>query len=90
MQRFACGSHCCAISTTRKHGDEMTRAVTPDHIMQLGMGFWASKTDLSAVEFGVFSALAKAPADLETLRGQLKLHPRAARDFLDARVALKC
>jgi precorrin-6B methylase 2 len=65
------------------------RAATPDHIMQLGMGFWASKTVLSAVELGVFSALAKAPADLETLRGRLGLHPRAARDFLDALVALK-
>jgi precorrin-6B methylase 2 len=65
------------------------RAVTPDHIMQLGLGFWASKTVLSAVELGVFSALARAPADLETLRGQLGLHPRAARDFLDTLVALK-
>ena len=65
------------------------RAVTPEHIMQLGLGFWSSKTLLSAVELGVFSALAKAPSDLETLQGQLGLHPRAARDFLDALVALK-
>lgn len=44
---------------------------------------------LSAVELGVFSALAGAPADLATLQGKLGLHPRAARDFLDALVALK-
>ena len=31
--------------------------------MQVGLGFWASKTLLSAVELGVFSTLADAPAD---------------------------
>ncbi len=64
-------------------------SATPDHILKLGMGFWASKTLLSAVELGVFSALAKAPADLVTLREKLGLHQRSARDFLDALVALK-
>jgi hypothetical protein len=53
------------------------------------MGFWASKTVLSAVELGVFSALAGAPCDLAALRTKLGLHPRSARDFLDALVALK-
>lgn len=62
---------------------------TPDNIMQIGLGFWASKTLLSAVELGVFSALAVSPADLATLQAKLKLHPRSARDFLDALVALK-
>lgn len=56
--------------------------------MQLGMGFWASKTALSAVKLGVFSTLADAPADLPTLQGKLALHQRSARDFLDALVAL--
>jgi O-methyltransferase/methyltransferase family protein len=63
--------------------------VTPDAIMQLGLGFWASKTLLSAVELGVFSELADAgPTDGEALRERLGLHPRSARDFLDALVAL--
>ena len=62
---------------------------TPQHIMQLGFGFWASKTVLSAVELGVFSILAGAPADLPTLQAKLALHQRSARDFLDALVALK-
>ncbi|MGA7810778.1 MAG: methyltransferase, partial [Bradyrhizobium sp.] len=53
------------------------------------MGFWASKTLLSAVELGVFSTLAAAPADLPTLQRKLALHERSARDFLDALVALK-
>lgn len=64
-------------------------AVTPDGILQLGLGFWGSKAMLSAVELGVFSALATGPADLEALRKTTGLHPRAARDFLDALVALK-
>ncbi|TFW56687.1 methyltransferase [Bradyrhizobium sp. MOS001] len=64
-------------------------AVTPNKILQLGMGFWGSKTLLSAVELGVFSALASGPSDLETLRIKIGLHRRAAPDFLDALVALK-
>ena len=61
----------------------------PDQILQIGMGFWASKTLLSAVEMELFTELAKHPENLETLQGRLGLHPRAARDFLDALVALK-
>jgi hypothetical protein len=61
---------------------------TPEHILQVGMGFWASKALLSAVEIGVFTELSRHPEDLETLRGRLGLDPRAARDFLDALVAL--
>lgn len=64
-------------------------AATPEHIMKLGTGFWASKTLLSAVELGVFSTLAGAPADLPALEKKLGLHQRSARDFLDALVALK-
>ena len=33
----------------------------PDRIMQVGMGFFASKTLLSAVELGVFTELAAQP-----------------------------
>jgi hypothetical protein len=61
---------------------------TPEHIMQVGLGFWASKTLLSAVELGVFTELARRPEDLDGLRERLGLHPRSARDFLDALVAL--
>ena len=62
--------------------------VTPEHIMQVGMGFWGSKTLLSAVELGVFTELGDEPLDAETLRQRLDLHPRSARDFFDALVAL--
>ena len=61
---------------------------TPEKIMQIGMGFWASRTLLSAVELEVFTELAKHPEDLATLQGRLGLHPRSARDFLDSLVAL--
>jgi len=60
-----------------------------DAIMQVGLGFWASKTLLSAIEMEVFTELAKHPEDLDTLQGRLGLHPRSARDFLDALVALR-
>jgi hypothetical protein len=69
--------------------DQVVSAATPEHIMQVGMGFWPSKTLLSAVELGVFSTLADAPADLPTLQSKLALHQRSARDFLDTLVALK-
>ncbi len=63
-------------------------APKPDHILQVGLGFWASKTLLSAVEMELFTELAKHPEDLTTLQGRLGLHPRAAHDFFDALVAL--
>ena len=56
--------------------------------MQVGTGFFASKTLLSAVEMGVFTELARGPEEFNTLAGRLGLHPRSARDFLDALVAL--
>ncbi|WP_395737872.1 methyltransferase [Prosthecobacter sp.] len=64
-------------------------APSPDHILQTGLAFWASKTLLSAVEMEIFTELAKHPGDLGTLRGRMGLHLRGARDFLDALVALK-
>lgn len=63
-------------------------AVTPDHILQTGLAFWASKTLLSAVEMGVFTELAEGPQPFERLAGRLGLHPRSSRDFLDTLVAL--
>ena len=56
--------------------------------MQLGMAFWASKTLLSAIELGVFTTLAKQPMTVQELTSTLSLHPRSARDFFDALVAL--
>ena len=59
----------------------------PNRIMQIGLGFWASKTLLSAVELGLFSAL-KQPRTAAEIARALELHPRAVPDFPDALVAL--
>src|SRR4051794_27936571 len=66
----------------------MSDAVTPEKILQTGLAFWASKTLLSAIEIGLFTELAAGPSPLEALSARLSLHPRGARDFLDALVAL--
>lgn len=67
----------------------MTLKPSPENLLSLGMSFWNAKALLSAVELGVFDALAESPADTETLRKKLGLHERSARDFFDALVALK-
>jgi len=61
---------------------------SPGRIMQVGLGFWDSKTLLSAIELGVFTELAKGSIDGPTLANRLNLHPRSYRDFFDALVAL--
>jgi hypothetical protein len=61
---------------------------TPERILDLGSGFWGSKALLSAVELGLFTTLASGPLDADALRDRLGLHPRSARDFFDALVAL--
>jgi predicted O-methyltransferase YrrM len=61
----------------------------PSHIVQIGMGFFASKTLLSAVELGLFTKLAQRPMTALEVASSLGLHPRAVPDFPDALVALK-
>ena len=66
----------------------MSDRPNPEKILQTGLGFWASKTLLSAVEMGLFTELSRGPEYFDALSGRLGLHPRSARDFLDALVAL--
>lgn len=66
----------------------MDSSITPERILQLGMGFWGAKTVLSAVELGLFTELGEGPLRGEELAAKLELHPRGWRDFLDALVAL--
>lgn len=62
---------------------------TPERILEIGQGFWASKTLMSATKLGVFTELDRnGPRTVEQLEGALGLHPRSSRDFLDALVAL--
>jgi hypothetical protein len=68
--------------------DMTTKQITPDGILQLGLGFWGSKTLLSAIELGLFTELAKGPRSQDALQTSFGLHSRSAGDFLDALVAL--
>jgi hypothetical protein len=61
----------------------------PSHIMQVGMGFWPSKTVLSAVELGLFTELGSESMTGREIGDRLGLHPRAIYDFLDTLVALR-
>jgi SAM-dependent methyltransferase len=66
----------------------MSEELVPDRILKLGVAYWGSKALLSAVELGLFSALAHGPLEAEALRERLGLAPRSARDFFDALAAL--
>ena len=62
----------------------------PDHLLKLGTGFFGSKVLLSAVELELFTVLAEGPDTLTGISSRIGLHPRSARDFLDALVSLNC
>lgn len=61
----------------------------PSHIMQVGMGFWPSKTVLSAVELELFTHLGEVSMSGEEIGERLGLHARGIYDFLDGLVALR-
>lgn len=62
---------------------------TFDRILRLAYGYRETKALLSAVELGVFTALADDALNLEALRGKVGIHARGARDFFDALVAME-
>jgi SAM-dependent methyltransferase len=60
------------------------------HIIRTGLGFWDARVLMAAIELGVFAELAERPgATVDELTERLGLHPRGARDFFDALVALR-
>jgi hypothetical protein len=65
-----------------------TAGPNPEHILQVGMGFWASKTLLSAVELELFTQLSGRALTAPEIAERLHLHPRGRDDFLDALVSL--
>src|SRR5215510_13585659 len=67
----------------------MMSGLDASHIMQVGLGFFASKTLLSAVELELFTKLAGQPMTGREIATALQLNPRAVPDFPDALVALK-
>lgn len=62
--------------------------IDPSKIMQIGMGFWASKTLLTAVNMDLFTFLAQGPKSGLEIQNELSLHNRSLYDFLDTLVAL--
>ncbi|MEA2315144.1 MAG: hypothetical protein QOI03_1836 [Solirubrobacteraceae bacterium] len=67
----------------------MSEQVDPSHIMQVGMGFFASKTLLSAVELELFTRLGSDGMTGSQIAEALELDARAIPDFPDALVALQ-
>jgi hypothetical protein len=65
-----------------------THDLTPERIIQTGLSFFSAKALLSAVELGLFGALADKAMTGEELARALKLHPRANPDFFDALLAI--
>ncbi len=61
----------------------------PGPILQTAFAFWSSKVLLTAVEMGVFTALADRHVNGATLSAEIGLHPRGTFEFLDALVAMK-
>jgi O-methyltransferase domain/Dimerisation domain len=60
----------------------------PSQIIQVGMGFWPSKTVLSAVELELFTQLGEDSMTGQEIGEKLGLHARGIYDFLDTLVAL--
>jgi hypothetical protein len=50
--------------------------IDPSHIMQIGMGFWASKTLLTAVKLELFTRLATRPLSAKEIKFEICLHDR--------------
>jgi len=65
-----------------------TQGPNPSKIMQIGMGFWASKTLLTAVNLKLFTHLAQGELTGKEIQNRLGLHERSLFDFLDSLVAL--
>jgi precorrin-6B methylase 2 len=64
------------------------KRVDPSNIMQVGMGFWAAKTLLTAVKMELFTRLAVKPLTGAEIKHELCLNGRGLYDFLDTLVAL--
>lgn len=64
------------------------KQVDPSQIMQVGMGFLASKVLLTAVKLDLFTRLAVRPLTAREIKYEKCLHERGLYDFLDTLVAL--
>ena len=62
--------------------------INPSKIMHIGMGFWASKALLTAVNMQLFTHLSGGELSGREIQNKLGLHDRSLFDFLDTLVAL--
>src|SRR5436190_19855174 len=79
--------------STTMNATRPEQQVTPDKILELGFAFWGSKRLLSAIGMGLFTEIGVQALTLAEIMRRLRLHPRSARDFLDALVSfgmLRC
>ena len=68
--------------------EETVTQVNPSKILQIGTGFWESKTVLTAVNLKLFTYLASGELSGQEIKTKCGLHERSLYDFLDALVAL--
>ena len=78
-----------AITAETETNERSTATIDRHRILEIGHAFKSAKVLLSAVELGVFTALAKGPRDLDTLTAEVGIAGRGARDFFDSLVALE-
>ncbi len=62
--------------------------LSPERIMQVGMGFWPARVLLTAVKLGVFSELGGGEMTRAELQTMLGLQERGTADLFDTLVAL--
>lgn len=62
--------------------------LTPERIMEVGMGFWPARTLLTAIKLGLFTELGSERRSGRELQDALGLHSRSNPDFFDTLVAL--
>jgi hypothetical protein len=67
----------------------MEERLSPDRILDIGLGFWPSKGLLSAIELDVFSQLSSDPLELGTLAGRIDILEDGAQHLTDALVAIE-
>jgi hypothetical protein len=77
-------------SATLQGKEAQATKIDPGSIMQVGMGFWASKVLLTAVKLKLFTRLAENPQSGEMIKKSLGLQTnlRHVYDLLDALVSL--
>ena len=64
------------------------KPLDPSGIMQVGMGFWASKILLTAVNMDLFTQLESKAMSASEIQESLRLHDRGLYDCLDSLVSL--